>query len=370
MSRNIYYYRTIWSHIVAFSELFEDIKLHIYEKDKNSPNYGEIIGYKKVPVILSPKEKVISALTVQQGKERAEVDNTLPKISVAWNGISWVPERMRGQLQKRNLFVEYLDTSNGQTRVKNFDFQTVPYSLEMEVVLWTKYMDDGVQILENLLPFFAPELYISLKERGVEIERKCMVRLNSITPNFVSELNEPDRRLLQWNLSFTMECNLYKPIYFDKEILVTRISVVDMSKSSSLRAHGDVITTGVSGTLMYGVDPTLISRIAELDQSSSSTAQVSGANYIIDVDTWKSQNKVVFTPTTIPGVGNINITPPEFQATHNPPLQFLWPESRNLSFNHYNSMNPEDPVMPDPTAPIEYEDWNNTLGPPPLQIEP
>jgi len=368
MSRTVYYYRTIWSHIAAFAELFEDIRLHIYEKDRNSPQYGQIIGYKTVPVILSPKEKVISALTVQLGKDRAEVDNTLPKISVAWNGISWVPERMRGQLQKRNLFIEYLDTSTGQTRVKNYDFQTVPYSLEMEVVLWTKYMDDGVQILENLLPFFAPELYISLKERGVESERKCMVRLNSVNPNFVSELNEPDRRLLQWNLSFTVECNLYKPIYFDKEIFVTRISIADMSKSSSLRAHGEVITTGVSGSLMYGVDATLLSRIADLDQSSSATAQISGANYIINVDTWQNQNKVVFTPTSNSGKGEIDITIGQFQDTHNPPLRYLWPESGNLSYNYYNSLNPEAPVMPDPKAPQEYEDWNNTIGPPPLQI--
>lgn len=365
--KNVFYYRTIWQHVVAFSELFSDIKLHIYEKDRNSPQYGEIIGYKNVPVILAPKEKVISTLTALPGVERAEIDNVLPKISIAWNGITWVPERMRGQLQKRFLFVEYLDTSSGTQRVKHYDFQTTPYSLEFEVVIWTKYMDDGVQLLENILPFFTPELYISLKERGIEIERKCMVRLNSIAPNFVYELNEPDRRLLQWNLSFTVECNLYKPIYFEKEIHVMRIYVADQSKSSNYKAHGESMTVGVSGMPMYGVDATIMSRIADLDQSTASTAQVSGANFFVDVNTWKKTPSTL-TPTTTPGNGEINIQLPSYENEHNPPSTFLFPEARELSYKNYNKLNPSSPVIPDETAPEEYQDWYNTKGVPPLQI--
>jgi hypothetical protein len=365
--KNIFYYRTIWAHCTAFSDIFNDIKLHVYEKDKTSPDYGNVIGYKTVPVYLAPKEKVISSLTAQPGVERAEVDNTLPKISITWTGINWVPERMRGQKQKRSLFIEYIDSLSGTQRVKHYDFQTAPYNLDFEVVIWTKYMDDGVQILENILPFFTPEAYISIKERGLETERKCMVRLNNITPNFVYELNEPDRRLLQWNLTFSVECNLYKPIYFDKEIYVTRIYIADMSKSSSLQANGDTISVGVSGSPMFGIDPVIMSRIAEFDQDSSSTAQVSGANYFIDVDTWR-KNAAKFTPIATPGNGEIDIQFPTFDDVHNPPEKFLHPESRNESYKYYNKMNPESPVMPDENAPIEYENWYNDKGPPPLQI--
>jgi len=366
--KNVFYNRTIWTHVVAFSEIFEDIKLHIYNKDRSSPQYGQITGYKYVPVILAPKEKVISALSVQAGKDRAEVDNILPKISIAWNGISWVSERMRGQRQKRVLFIEYLDTTNGSTRVKQYDYQTAPYSLEFEVVIWTKYMDDGVQILENVLPFFTPEAYISLKERGVNLERKCQVKLNSVTPNFSYELQEPDTRILQWQLSFSVECNMYKPIYFDSEIFVTRIYIADMGKNSAYKATGDVITTGISGQLMMGLDPRIISRIAEIDQSSGSTAEISGANFLIDVNTWKNQDKVVFTPSLTAGDGQINITPGMFQDTHNPPTQYEWPESRELSFEYYNEFNPSDQVIPDLTAPDEYNEWLKNVGPPPLQI--
>lgn len=365
--KNVFYYRTIWQHVVAFSDLFNDIKLQVYEKNKNSPEYGNIIGYKNVTTILAPKEKVISSLTAQVGSERAEVDNILPKISIAWNGIELVPERLRGQRQKRNLFVEYIDSSAGVQRVKHYDLQTAPYSLKFEVVIWTKYMDDGVQILENILPFFTPETYISIKERGVEIERKCMVRLDSINPNFVYELNEPDRRLLQWNLSFSVECNLYKPIYFDKEIFVTRISFVDMSKSSSTQANGDILTMGVSGQPMAGIDPIILSRISEIDQATSATAQASGANFFVDVDTWRTPN-VILTPTTNGGNGQLQVTWPQFEDAHDPPNKFLHPDARYKSYEYYNKMNPESPVLPDEEAPVEYEDWKNTKGYPPLQI--
>lgn len=366
--KNVFYYRTIWSHVVAFSDLFNDIKLHIYEKDRTSAEYGKVIGYKNVPVVLAPKEKVISTLSALQGSERAEVDNILPKISIAWNGIDWVPDRMRGQKQKRNLFVEYLDTSSGTQRVKHYDLQTSPYSLKFEVVIWTKYMDDGVQILENILPFFTPETYISIKERGVEIERKCLVRLESVSPNFVYELNEPDRRLLQWNLSFSVECNLYKPIYFEKEIFVTRISFVDMSKSSSYQAHGETLTMGVSGQPLPGIDPYILSRISEIDQATSATAQISGANYIIDVDSWRTQQPAIFTPTNNGGNGQLQVTMPIFEDAHNPPNTYLHPEARHFSYEYYNKLNPEAPILPDEDSEQEYQDWKNTKGPPPLQV--
>jgi hypothetical protein len=365
-SKSLIYYRTIWTHITAFADLFNDFKLHIYDKDEKSPTYGEIIGYKNVNVYLAPKEKVISALLNANSKtEKGEVDNILPKISIAWQGIQLVPERLRGQKQKRHLFVEFIDTSSGQQRIKHWDYQTVPYSLEFEVVIWTKYMDDAVQLLENILPFFAPEMHVSIKERGIGTERKCMVRLNSITPNLVSELNEPDKRVVQYTLGFSLECNLYKPIYFDKEIHVTRIYVSDMSKSSSNIAHGDVLTMGVSGAMMYGIDPTIISRIAEIDQDTASTATYSGPNNFIEINTWKP-DAVKKTPVDFPGDNQFNVQEPTFDDIHDPTAKYEHPEGRNLSYNYYNKLN--DPLPRDETAPVEYQEWLDNKGPPPLTI--
>jgi len=59
---------------------------------------------------------------------------------------------------------------------------------------------------------------------------------------------------------------------------------------------------------------------------------------------------------------------PQFEDAHDPPNKFLFPDSRNESYKYYNKMNAETPVLPDPDAPVEYDDWMTTKGPPPLQI--
>jgi hypothetical protein len=120
---------------------------------------------------------------------------------------------MKGQRDKRRLYVEYADKNEDGCDEKyvHTDIQTVPYKLTFEVTLWAKYMDDLAQLLENILPFFHPEAYVSLYEKGVGSERKCKVTKEAENLNFVYELNQPDRRVLQATLTFNMECNFYKP---------------------------------------------------------------------------------------------------------------------------------------------------------------
>lgn len=179
---------------------------------------GKAIGSKQVPVYLAPKEKVVASLMKgnwdQNPNQQGIVyENYLPSISIVWSGIALDSSRLKGQRDKRRLYVEYADKNEDGCDEKyiHTDIQTVPYKLTFEVTLWTKYMDDLAQLLENILPFFHPEAYISLYEKGVGTERKCKVTKESETLNFVYELNQPDRRVLQATMAFTMEINFYKP---------------------------------------------------------------------------------------------------------------------------------------------------------------
>jgi hypothetical protein len=209
--QNFYYNKVIWHHIAAFSDIFNDMQVYTYDAE------GKAIGTKKVPVYLTPKEKVVSALMGgnfgQSGPAGISTENYLPSISIVWNGIALDTERMKGQRDKRRLYVEYSDKDEDGCEEKyvHTDIQTVPYKLNFEVTIWTKYMDDLAQLLENILPFFHPEAYVSLYEKGVGTERKCKVTKESENLNFVYELNQPDRRVLQATIAFNMECNFYKP---------------------------------------------------------------------------------------------------------------------------------------------------------------
>ncbi len=186
----------------SFADLWDDMSVIVYDSQ------GRAVGYKKVPITLGPKEKVVAALIAEQGGTSVyPPDNYLPRISITWNGFTRDQERQRGNHERRRLFV---DLEDGCERIRS-DLQTVPWKIDFEVTLWTKYMDDMAQLLENILPFFNPDAPISLIERGVGIERQSKVTLESVSTNFQTDISNTERRVLQANLNFSMEINFYRP---------------------------------------------------------------------------------------------------------------------------------------------------------------
>jgi hypothetical protein len=229
---NYFYNKVIWTHVAAFADIFNEMSIVNYDAE------GKAIGWKPVPVTLAPKEKVVAELIADPSTPDKTPPNFLPRISIVWNGIARNAERQRGQLEKRRILVDYDDPENPQAIM---DMQTVPYDLNFELTVWTKYMDDMAQILENILPFFNPEAPVSLYERGIGSERQVKVVLESVAPNFVVELADPDRRVLQCNLAFKMECNFYKPqLPIGKPIkrITTRIGA-DMSRRNPVYPNVD-----------------------------------------------------------------------------------------------------------------------------------
>jgi hypothetical protein len=116
------------------------------------------------------------------------------------------------------------------------------------------------------------------QERGLGIERQVKVTLENISPNFVVELSDPDKRVLQCNLAFRMECNFYKPqLPIGKPIkrITTRLGV-DISGRNSPRpvVKGDTISVfslpDISGSGSYlDMDKKIWSYVEEFDQNTS-----------------------------------------------------------------------------------------------------
>lgn len=200
--RNYLYLKSIWSGVAGFADQFDDMSILAYDSQ------GRAVGYKRVPVTLGPKEKVVAALIAEEGGTSVyPPDNYLPRISIAWNGFDRDLQRQRGNHERRKLFV---DIDDGCERIRS-DLQPVPWKMSFEVTLWTKYMDDMAQLLENILPFYNPDAPISFIERGVGLERQAQVTLESVQTNFQTDIQNTERRYLQANLSFSMEINFYRP---------------------------------------------------------------------------------------------------------------------------------------------------------------
>lgn len=220
--KSYFFPQSIYTAILAFADKFNDLTVRVYDKN------NKIIGIKPVPLSLTPKEKIAAILTKNDVNDvDPQVDNYLPRISINLSGMNLDAQRQRGKFEKRLLNIEYdLETNKRSMQV---DVQYVPYILSLELTIWTKYMIDGVQLVEYITSFFCPQDYISYKERNFGIEHKSQVKLNNISPNFAYDLNETDRRVLSWTLSFDMEIVIYKPIEIIPEIRCTKINIGDVS---------------------------------------------------------------------------------------------------------------------------------------------
>jgi len=216
--KSYFYPRSIYTVVAAFSEMFTGMSTRVYSKD------GEIVGAKPVACGLQPKEKIAAIL--QKGSVNdvdPQVDNYLPRISIVNSGINWAPDRQAGKYDKRLLNVEY-ETDKGK-RVKQTDLNPIPYDLTFEVSVWAKYAEDGYQIVENILPFFAPQVFISYKERNFGLEHKAKVTMQGVNQNHFYEYGENERRILQWNFTFIVEATMFKPMELTPDILCSRITI-------------------------------------------------------------------------------------------------------------------------------------------------
>jgi hypothetical protein len=117
------------------------------------------------------------------------------------------------------------------------------------------------QLLENILPFFHPDIHVSIYERTAGIERKLQVRLESTTLNNVVDLQETDRRILQSVLSFTIETNLYTPLTIQGSVEKVNVRIADASASNPNYWGGDVLYStvrGISGEISNSIRKAII----------------------------------------------------------------------------------------------------------------
>ena len=273
-----FYPKSLHTHITAFAEMFNNMTVRVY-----NPNTGEIVGVKEVPVMIAPKEKIASILVKSDTNDvDPQADNYLPRISINPTGFTWTPSRMRGKYERRTVNIEYTDSeNNGVKRTIQTDIQPVPYEITFELSIWAKYVTDAFQLFENITPWFAPEAHISIKERNFGIENKCKVTLNNVLPNIVFELGESERRVVQYNYSFTMEAVVYRPLEISPDVLCGNIKIANVPCTKT-PFEGDAIllnSINAEGSTTY--DTEVLTTIRQLDNVEE---------YDLMVKYWESAN--------------------------------------------------------------------------------
>ena len=212
MLGNYFYHEIIRKTVIAFGTLFNDI--HVRHQDQAGNDISDI----KVPVAYGPKQKFLARIT-QQAELNKATQITLPRMSFEITNISYDSSRKAGITQT----FKAKDQSNDQMKKV---FMPVPYNLGFELNILVKLQDDGLQILEQILPFFQPAFTLSIDlVKSIGEKRDVPMILNNIAQQDDYEGDFSTRRALIYTLSFTAKTFMFGHIADTPEGLIRKVQL-------------------------------------------------------------------------------------------------------------------------------------------------
>ena len=233
-----FYNESLRKTVIAFGSLFNDI--YITRKDST----GAAIQTLKVPLAYGPKQKFIIRLEADPGLDRA-VAITLPILGFEISGLEYDPSRKLNRIIKQR---KVSNTEDKKLKQMQSQYSPVPYNLNFELFCMAKNSDDGIQIVEQIIPFFQPEYTISLKEvPEMDIVRDVPMVLNSTNYEDTYAGDFTERRAIIYTFNFTAKAYVYGPVSTSKPITKAEVKTyADLPSASPTRVQ-KIVTTVTSG---------------------------------------------------------------------------------------------------------------------------
>ena len=193
-----FYNQAVRKTVVSFGTLFNNIELKKIVD-------GQVIETEKVPLAYGPKQKFLYRLQGNPTDGR-KVAITLPRIYFEMTGIDYDASRKTPATQK---YKTVINDNGNEVRTQ---YVPVPYNISFEVGILCKSQDDGLQILEQILPFFQPSFSMSLKFiPDMDEVRDVAVVLNSVDFDDDWEDDFSTRRSITYTMQFTAKSYIYGP---------------------------------------------------------------------------------------------------------------------------------------------------------------
>ena len=193
-----FYNQAVRKTVIAFGTLFNNIELKKIVD-------GQVIETEKVPLAYGPKQKFLYRLQGNPTDGR-KVAITLPRIYFEMTGIDYDAARKTPATQK---YKTVINDNGNEVRTQ---YVPVPYNISFEVGILCKSQDDGLQILEQILPFFQPSFSMSLKFiPDMDEVRDVAVVLNSVDFDDDWEDDFSTRRSITYTMQFTAKSYIYGP---------------------------------------------------------------------------------------------------------------------------------------------------------------
>lgn len=206
-----FYNGSIRRMVVAFGSLFNQIYI---DKPESGGNKTLL-----VPIAYAPKEKYKVRLfsdPVFQNPNQI----TLPRMAFEITGYFYDSTRKRNSVTK-NL----LSRSSTSTSGVDYSYAEVPYNLDFGLYVYVRNMEDGLKIVEQILPFFTPEFVVTVNFDDHNRKIDVPIFLNNVSSEEDYEGDFQTRRSIIFSLNFTMKTYLFGPKKNYGEIRTVKASV-------------------------------------------------------------------------------------------------------------------------------------------------
>ena len=241
-----YFYHQIFrKSILAFGTVFNNIIVKRKQPGVEVPTGKNALEAYKVPIMYGPYQKYLAIIAAEPNPERQRVQTSLPRISFEIKGLAYDGSRKLAPTQ----FAKTQPTKGPESKqpVQYQQFLPVPYNLEIEMAIIAKNQDDGLQIIEQILPAFQPSLNVSIEVIDVtHEERDIAIVLNGIGYTDDYEGDYTTRRTLIWTLNFTVKTYLFGPVQAQKDIRKVTIDYrteLDAKRNTEVRYSAQPVST-------------------------------------------------------------------------------------------------------------------------------
>ena len=243
-----FYHEHIRKAIVAFGMIFNNIRI---ERRTATDQIAQVM---RVPLSYSTKQKFLSRIAlIPDAESRGEVAIVLPRMGFEIQQLTYDPSRKVSPIQ-RNKAVGEGDNAN----TVRSSYVATPYNMSLALYIFAKNQEDGLRIVEQILPFFNPDFNITVNELPLlAIKRDIKITLDNIDYDDTYEGDLADRQSIIWTLNFTMRLNFYGP--------VSNTSVIKES-IAKLYEKDDLLNVRVRSTSTIGTDGVVDKTLTPADE--------------------------------------------------------------------------------------------------------
>lgn len=268
LGKSAFYYNSIKKYIVAFGMLFNDI--HVIRTNKEGQTVKDI----KVPITFTSKDKMAYQINSIHSRPVSEfpLGSIIPRLSYTITEMEFDGNRVLNALNIRKNINEKIYTTDS-IGVGN------PYNFNFQLSVWTKYLDDLYQIIEQVVTFFHPDYHVTIKEiPDLGIETSIPIVLESTNFDLTTEYGEEGYRIVRAEMNFVLKGWLYPPIQLSSNITDIKFRINDSETNNNIvtiRTDYDSEINKYYETILENIDPLYSEKVDAEPMEMRTVSQVS-----------------------------------------------------------------------------------------------